>query len=228
MIEAISFDCYGTLIDWEKGILGALKPLLKSEGIKLEDKDMLKLYAELETKAESGEYMPYRDVLRAVVREMGERLGFTPSLEEQDCIAESMRKWKPFPDTKEALHELKKNFRLAVISNTDEDLIAVTLKKLDVDFDWVITAERTRSYKPSLNNFRLALSAMGLPPDRVLHAAHSIYHDIIPAKRLEMNTAFIRRGSKENPGADMNAEDLIGLARILKVGDSHLSHRKKS
>jgi 2-haloacid dehalogenase len=228
MIEAISFDCYGTLIDWEEGILGAVKPLLSARGLELENEEILRLYAELEAKAESKEYMPYRDVLRDVVREMGKRLGFTPSLEEQDCIAESINQWEPFPDTKEALRELKKNFRLAVISNTDEDLIAITLKKLDVDFDWVVTAERARSYKPSLNNFRSALKVIGSPPDRVLHAAHSVYHDIIPAKKIGMNTAFIRRGSKENPGADMDAEDLKELVKILEKDDTAPLHHKKS
>jgi len=215
MIEAISFDCYGTLIDWEKGILGAVKPLLSSRGLKPEDEEILKLYAELEAKAESKEYMPYKEVLRTVVLGFGERFGFTPSLEEQDCIAESMREWKPFPDTIEALRELKKEFRLAVISNVDEDLFALSSEKLGIDFNWIITAERTRSYKPSFNNFRLALNVMGLAPDRVLHAAHSIYHDIMPAKMIGMNTAFIRRGSKENPGADIDAEDLRELVEIL-------------
>jgi len=220
MIEAISFDCYGTLIDWEKGILGAVKPLLSSKGVELEGEEILRLYAELEAKAEGGEYMRYREVLRTVVRGFGERFGFAASVKEQDCIAESIREWEPFPDTVKALRELKKNFRLAVISNTDEDLIADTLKKLGVEFDWVVTAERARSYKPSLNNFRLALKTMDLPPDKVLHAAQSVYHDIIPAKRLGMATALVlRRGHGATPVAkaepDIVVKDLTELAQKL-------------
>jgi 2-haloacid dehalogenase len=220
MIEAISFDCYGTLIDWERGILAAVKPLLSSKGVELEDGEILRLYADLEAKAEGGDFLPYREILRTVAQGFGERFGFTPSRKEQNCIAESIREWEPFPDTVKALCELKKKFRLAVISNTDEDLIAVTLRKLGVDFDWVITAERARSYKPSLNNFRLALKIMDLPPGRVLHAAQSVYHDIIPAKSLGMATALVlRRGHGATPLAkaepDIMVKDLTELAQKL-------------
>jgi len=220
MISVISFDCYGTLIDWEEGILGAVKPLLSSKGVELEDWEILGLYADLEAKAEGGDYVPYREILRTIVRGFGQRLGFAVSVKEQNCIAESMMGWKPFPDTIKALLALKKNFRLAVISNVDEDLIAVTLKNLGVDFDWIVTAERAGSYKPSLNNFRLALKIMELPPGRILHAAQSVYHDIIPAKSLGMATALVlRRGHGATPLAkaepDIMVKDLTELAQKL-------------
>jgi len=221
MIEVISFDCYGTLIDWGSGIVKALKPLFVSRGIDVEDEKILRLYAELEAKAESMEYMPYREVLRTVVYEMGERFGFTPSRKEQECITESISTWEPFSDTIEALNELKKNFKLAVISNVDDDLLPPTLKKLGVNFEWIITSEQAKSYKPSLNNFTLALKLIGLPSSNILHAAQSAYHDIMPAKKLGMNTALIlRKGYSAAPAvsaeADIEVKDLRELVEILK------------
>lgn len=221
MIQAISFDCYGTLIDWESGIVKALKPLLISKGINVEDEEILRLYAELEAKAEGMEYMPYREVLRTVVYEMGERFGFTPSRKEQECIAESISTWEPFSDTVEALNELKKNFKIALISNVDDDLLSPTLKKLEVNFEWIITSEHAKSYKPSLNNFTLALKRIGLPPSNILHAAQSVYHDIIPAKKLGMDTALILRkdysaASAVSAEADMEVKDLRELVEILR------------
>jgi 2-haloacid dehalogenase len=221
MIEAISFDCYGTLIDWGSGIVKALKPLLISKGIDAEDEKILKLYAELEAKAEGMGYMPYREVLRTVVYEMGERFGFTPSRKEQECIAESISTWEPFSDTVEALNELKKNFKLALISNVDDNLLSPTLKKLEVNFEWIITSEQAKSYKPSLNNFTLALKLIGLPSSNILHAAQSVYHDIIPAKKLGMSTALVlREGYSAAPAvsaeADIKVKDLRELVEILR------------
>ena len=193
--SAISFDCYGTLIDWESGILPTLRAVLAGHGQTLPDAALLELYGEFEAEAESGAYQRYRDVLQAVVRAFAERLHFKASSAEIRSLYESVRAWPPFPDTVRALRELQNRYRLVVISNIDDDLFAETRKHLGVEFDGVITAEQARSYKPSLNNFQMALRKFALSPDRLLHAGQSIYHDVVPARSLGIPTVWVNRKS---------------------------------
>src|ERR1035437_3330060 len=191
----ISFDCYGTLIDWESGILPTLRTVLANHGQSLPDADVLELYGEFEAQAESGPYQSYRDVLQSVVRGFADRFHFEASATEIRSLHESVRAWPPFPDTVSALRELQKRYKLVVISNIDDDLFAETRKHLDVEFDGVITAEQARSYKPSLNNFQMALRTLALSPDRWLHAGQSIYHDVAPALSLGISTVWVNRKS---------------------------------
>jgi 2-haloacid dehalogenase len=144
----ISFDCYGTLIDWESGILPTLRTVLANHGQSLPDADVLELYGEFEAQAESGPYQSYRDVLQSVVRGFADRFHFEASSAEIRSLHESVRSWPPFPDTVPALRELQQRYRLVVISNIDDDLFSETRKHLEVEFDGVITAEQARSYKP--------------------------------------------------------------------------------
>jgi 2-haloacid dehalogenase len=217
----ISFDCYGTLIDWESGILPVLRTLLGNHGQSLPDAALLELYGEFEAEAESGPYQSYRDVLQAVVRAFANRLHFEASSAEIRSLGESVRAWPPFPDMVRALHELQKRYKLAVISNIDDDLFAETRKHLGVEFDGVITAERARSYKPSINNFQIALRTLALSPDRLLHAAQSIYHDVVPARSLGISTVWVnRKSARPGVGAvraslgkpDLEVPDLASLA----------------
>lgn len=219
----ISFDCYGTLIDWEAGILPVLRALLARHGKNLPDSAILELYGEFEAEAESGSYRSYRDVLQSVVRAYGKHLGFDPSPSEIDALAESVRFWPPFPDTAAALRQLKKRFKLAIISNIDEDLFAATRPLLGADFDFIVTAERAGSYKPSLHNFKLALGGLGLPPQQWLHAAQSIYHDVVPAQSLGISTVWVnRKSARPGIGAvrpasghpDLEVPDLATLAAL--------------
>ena len=224
----ISFDCYGTLIDWESGILSALRDVLGSHGQSqsLSDAAILELYGEFEADAESGPYQSYRDVLQSVVLAFADRLHFEASAAEIRSLPESVRAWLPFPDTVAALRELHKRYKLVVISNIDNDLFAETRKRLDVEFDGVITAEQARSYKPSINNFQMALRTLALSPDRLLHAAQSVYHDVVPARSLRISTVWVNRKSAR-PGigavrgssalasakrADLEVPDLASLA----------------
>jgi 2-haloacid dehalogenase len=193
--STITFDCYGTLIDWEAGILPVLRGLLAAQGQTLPDARILELYGEFEAQAESGAYQSYRDVLESVVRQFGERCGFHPSPTELRSLHESVPAWPPFPDTVAALQKLQQRYQLAVISNIDDDLFAETRKHLRVDFTGVITAQQARSYKPSLNNFRVALQTLGVEPSRLLHAGQSVYHDVIPAQSLGINTVWVNRQS---------------------------------
>ncbi len=191
----ISFDCYGTLIDWESGILPVLRAVLARHGQSLSDAAILELYGEFEAEAESGPYLSYRDVLQAVVRAFADRFRFHASSDEIRSLDRSVSDWPPFSDTVAALGELRKGYKLAVISNIDDDLFAETRKRLDVEFSAVITAEQARSYKPSLNNFQMALRTLAISPDRLLHAAQSVYHDVVPARSLGISTVWVNRKS---------------------------------
>jgi hypothetical protein len=120
--RVLTFDCYGTLIDWETGIFSALRPILASHGKALADSALLDLYSELEAESEQGDFQPYREVLQSVVRGFGQRLGFVPTAAEMSSLPESLSNWRPFSDTVPALLELKKRYQLAVISNVDDDV----------------------------------------------------------------------------------------------------------
>jgi len=191
--EVLTFDCYGTLIDWENGILGALKPVLSNHGLQLTGGEILRRYAEAEAEIESGPYLPYREVLSRVVSKLGESLGFEPSCGEKDGLAYSLGTWPPFPDTIESLRRLKKRFKLGIVSNVDRDLFEQSASLLETGFDWVITAEDARSYKPSHINFELAISTVSVPVERILHVAESLRHDVVPAKELGLSVVWVNR-----------------------------------
>ncbi|MEH2320907.1 haloacid dehalogenase type II [Nostoc sp.] len=191
--KVLTFDCYGTLIDWENGILGVLKPLLLAHNTNLDDDQILELFAEFEAELEKGEYIKYREVLKRVVQKIGEGFGFEPTADELNSLADSMQHWLPFPDTIEALKALSSKFKLVIISNVDDDLFAFSAKHLEVEFDQIITAEQAKSYKPSLNNFRVAIERIDLPLEQILHVAASVYHDIVTAKSLGLSTVWVNR-----------------------------------
>ena len=198
--RVLTFDCYGTLIDWESGIFSALRPILAAHGKVIPDSALLEMYSALEADAEQGEFQPYREVLQSVVRGFGQRLGFVPTAAEMRSLPESLANWRPFSDTVPALLELKRRYQLAVISNVDDDLFAATAPQLKVSFNHVITAGQARCYKPCLEIFKLALTRIGVSSDQVLHVGQSIYHDVIPAKSLGISTVWVNRPSPR-PGA---------------------------
>jgi 2-haloacid dehalogenase len=193
--EILTFDCYGTLINWEAGILLVLHRILGAHDKTVDDATLLKLYGDFEQRSEHGVFHPYREVLGSVVRQFGIELGFTPSAEEIRSLPESLPTWQPWPDTAAALRQLKTRFRLAILSNVDDDLFAGTRPQLGVDFDEVITAQQAQAYKPSLKLFELALSRVHAPAHRVLHVGQSIYHDVIPAQALGLATVWVNRPS---------------------------------
>ncbi len=193
--EILTFDCYGTLINWEAGLLTALHRVLSAHGKKIDDAALLKLYGDFEQLCEQGEFHPYREVLESVVRRFGAQLGFSPTDEEGRSLANSLASWKPWPDTVGALRRLKSRFRLAILSNVDDDLFAATLPQLGVGFDEVITAQQAQAYKPSLKIFELALARIKVPAHRVLHVGQSIYHDVTPAQALGLATVWVNRPS---------------------------------
>ena len=193
--EILTFDCYGTLINWEAGILSALHRVLSAHGKKVDDATILKLYGDFELRSEQGTFRPYREVLESVMRQFAAELHFTPSAAEVRSLPDSLPDWKPWPDTVAALRQLKTRFRLAILSNVDDDLFAATRPQLGVDFDEVITAQQAQAYKPSLKLFELALSRINNPAHRLLHVGQSIYHDVIPAQSLGLATVWVNRPS---------------------------------
>lgn len=222
--EVLSFDCYGTLIDWESGLLAAIEPILSDYQIETSDREILEFFAQQESIYESGDYLNYREVLRQVMQVLGETFDFEPTDSELDALANSIQDWQPFPDTVAALQALKKRYKLSIISNIDDDLFAGTAKKLEVEFDWIVTAEQVKSYKPSLQNFAFAIERMGIPPEKLLHVAQSVYHDVIPAKSIGLVTVWVnRRKGKEGFGAtspanatpDLEVPDLKSLVTLM-------------
>jgi len=205
--EALTFDCYGTLIDWERGILDAVRPILRLHGIAFDDDWLLGLYATAEAGAEAGPWRPYREVLGSVMDRLGAELGFAPDADERAALARTLPDWPPFADTVEALKTLARGYRLAVVSNVDDDLFAGTWRRLGVAFELVTTAQRVRSYKPEPAHFTVTLDRLRLDPGRVLHVAQSLYHDIAPARALGIATAWVnRRAGRPGPGATPPAE----------------------
>jgi 2-haloacid dehalogenase len=193
--SVLSFDCYGTMIDWEAGIFSAMRPILAAHNKRVNDVTLLKMYSELELEAEQEPYVSYREVLQAVVRGLGTRLGFDPSETEANSLPESLATWQPFFDTVAALRELKTRYKLAVISNIDDDLFASTAPKLGVKFDQVITAQQALCYKPCKRIFQIAKSRLGIAAEKWLHVGQSIYHDVIPAQAMGIATVWVNRPS---------------------------------
>ncbi|HLY14123.1 MAG TPA: haloacid dehalogenase type II [Candidatus Limnocylindrales bacterium] len=205
--QILTFDCYGTLIDWEAGILAALRSVLDEHGVTAGDDQLLEQYAGFEAAAEGGPYLPYRQVLaRALAGVAGEH-GFEPSAAESARFSESVGDWPAFADSAAALAQLKEHFKLGVITNCDTDLFARSNERLGVEFDWVITAQQLGSYKPNPRNFELARAQIGGPPERHLHVAQSLFHDHVPAHALGLTTAWIdRRHGRPGSGATPPAQ----------------------
>jgi 2-haloacid dehalogenase len=222
--KVLTFDCYGTLIDWESGILSALARIREEAHLPETNSDLLEHYALIESSAQHGEYKPYKEILREVMRNMAGHFQVTLDKYGEDTLATSIMYWKPFPDTVKALRSLKRHFKLAIISNIDDDLFAHSARHLEVPFDWIITAEQVRSYKPSPNNFERAIEKIGHPKEAILHVAQSLYHDIAPANEIGLANVWVnRRKDQEGSGATYPAEaaptlevpDLATLATIV-------------
>ena len=220
--EWLSFDCYGTLIDWESGILGYLRPLLQKKGCAIDDAEVLSLYSEFEPRGQTGEYRSYREVLASVVRDFARELRFDVTETEAAGLADSIREWEPFADTVPALHRLHSRYKLAILSNIDDHLFAHSARKLQVQFDCVVTAQQVRSYKPSLRNFEMLLERLAVPRDRLLHVAESLYHDAGAAGSLGIATVWVNRRQGKASAAskltdarpDMEVPDIGRLAEL--------------
>lgn len=205
-IEVLTFDCYGTLVDWEAGILAGLRRAL---GPQPDDDTLLELYARAEAQVEAGDWQPYRSVLQASLAAVCFERGITPTARQSADFAGSVVDWPAFPDSAAALDRLRRRFRLGALTNCDDDLFAASNRKLGQPFEWVITAEQVRAYKPSTRHFEVALERIGRPRRAILHVAQSLFHDHVPAQAMGLATAWIdRRHDRAGFGATPAASAL--------------------
>jgi 2-haloalkanoic acid dehalogenase type II len=232
--EVLTFDCYGTLIDWESGMLAALRPLADRAARTLTDEEILEAHARHESfqQAETPT-MPYSRLLAVVAKRLTEEWRVEAPWD--DCLGygQSIRDWPAFPDTAAALHYLKQHYKLAILSNIDNESFAHSNRKLGVAFDAVFTAEDIGSYKPSPKNFEYMiekLASMGIQRNHILHTAESLFHDHKAANDFGLASCWIHRrhgragfGATMNPGATPNFD-----FRFISMGAMAEAHRKEN
>lgn len=225
--DLLTFDCYGTLVDWEAGIITAAGRVCASHGTFPAESEILSAFGEAEHVVQQERYRTYREVLALTLERMGGMLGFRPAGVECDAFAASVGDWPPFPDTIAALQRLGARYRLGIVSNVDDDLFARTRKHLRTDFDWIVTAQQVGSYKPAPAHFEEMVMRSGIPRGRTLHIAQSLFHDIGPASALGYATVHVNRPSRGSgsgatpPSAarpDAQVSDMAGVAKLL-LGD---------
>jgi 2-haloacid dehalogenase len=205
--EALTFDCYGTLIDWETGIGSGLRRALDPLGVSPGTDELLERYAAAEAELEAGPYRSYREILASSLARIASSYGVTADADALARFGGSVADWPAFPDSTPALARLATRFRLGVLTNCDDDLFAASNRRLGIDFDWVVTAQQAGGYKPRPENFELLLERVALPRDRVLHVAQSLFHDHVPARAMGFRTVWIdRRHGRPGSGATPAAE----------------------
>jgi 2-haloacid dehalogenase len=224
--EALTFDCYGTLVDWEAGIVTAARRLLGEGAVGVDDETLLRDFGRFEPAAQAGPFRSYRDVLREVAGAYGRARGVAVSDTAADLFSSSVPDWPIFDDSTAALRRLGRRFRLGIVSNVDDDLFAGSAERLGVDFDEVVTAQQVRSYKPARAHFDEMLRRLDLPRERVLHVAQSLYHDVAPARALGFTCVWVdRRSGRSGGGAtppsdakpDFVVPDLATLANTSRA-----------
>ena len=192
-ISLISFDCYGTLIDWRKGVLNALHPFLEDYFIEMDDEQIFSLFREFDENLVTGKFQSYDIILTEIMKLFGKSLNINIQEEDFSLLADSLPQWPLFADTNQSLENLRQKYKLAIISNIDRPLLEKTLKKFNIRFDYYITSGELGSYKPSSENFLEALQQFKLPSDQLLHVAQSRFHDILPARELGLQAVWINR-----------------------------------
>jgi putative hydrolase of the HAD superfamily len=224
--RVLTFDCYGTLIDWETGILGVLRPWATRAGISASDAEHLGAFGEAESAAEHDlPHALYPEVLRATHARIAKHFGAVTDLDAADLLAKSVGDWPPFADTCEALKRLQRRFKIIVVSNVDRESFAGTQKRLGIVFDAVVTAEEVGAYKPDAKMFLRALEVakeFGAERENILHVAQSLYHDHVPAKSLGLKTVWVQRPSKRGefgatrePGVNVKPDWVVHSMREL-------------
>lgn len=196
--DVVTFDCYGTLIDWEGGIGAAFIAAAALDGVTLDRAAVRQAYADVEPAVEAEGYRSYRAVLAETARRVAIGLGWPLTGAQAGFLADSLPDWQPFADTNPALTRLvAAGYRLGILSNVDDDLLAGTLRHFDVTFDLLVTAEQVRSYKPAPGHFHAARRRIG--GQRWLHAAQSLFHDVSPAQSLGIPVAWVNRKNELEP-----------------------------
>jgi 2-haloacid dehalogenase len=208
-----TFDCYGTLIDWNAGIGGVLERVFGAEAAPR----LLQRYHELEPRFETDGYRTYREVLSLVFEELLREEGLQLPEGEAGALAQSLPEWPPFPEVPDALRELRnRGWKLAILSNSDRDLIAASQKQLGVPFDLTVVAEDVESYKPAHGHWERFFEATTADREHHVHVAASLFHDIAPGKELGLRTVWINRlGEQAEPEPDRELPDLERLPETL-------------
>jgi 2-haloalkanoic acid dehalogenase type II len=217
LFDFITFDCYGTLIDWRSGIAGAFSRIARIAGRSIDPEDVLREYARFELQVEREAYRPYREILREASTLTAAALAIPIPVHDSSFLPESLPDWLPFDDTNAALDRLRAaGIGLGILSNVDDELLAETRKHFTVDFDLIITAQQVRSYKPGEAHFLAARERIGQA--RWLHAGQSYFHDMMPTKKLGIPNAWINRlGEKPGPeqAADQQFADMRSFAAAM-------------
>ena len=208
-----TFDCYGTLIDWNLGIRTDLERLFGVE----EAPRLLERYHELEPELESEPFRSYREVVTLALERLAQEEGLALPEGEAGALANSLPEWPPFPEVPTALAELRdRGWQLAILSNTDRDLIAASQRNLGVPVDLAIVAEDVESYKPAHGHWERFFEATTADRERHVHVAASLFHDIAPARELGLRTVWINRlGERADPEPDRELPDLAKLPDVL-------------
>ncbi|MGH9067027.1 MAG: haloacid dehalogenase type II [Acidimicrobiales bacterium] len=196
--EAFSFDCYGTLIDWEAGIAAVLGPWARRNGADSDDDRLLAAYAAEEARSEAAKPgAPYPEILADSFRALGRQLGYPVGGKEAADFGRSVPDWPAFPDSHDALESLGRRAKLIVLSNVDRASFASSQARLGVGFDAVVTAEDVGAYKPSPANFEALMREalrLGVGEGKLVHVAQSLFHDHVPAKAVGLPTVWVNRG----------------------------------
>lgn len=231
-IEALVFDCYGTLIDWESGILAALREVRSRHAIEMGDEAVLAAFGRLEAQNQNDTPTAlYPAILAAVYRDLADEWDIPPDDGDAEAFAATVGDWPEFDDTKVALNALTQRFSLNVLSNVDNASFARSKERLGVEFDEVMTAEDIGSYKPDRRNFEYAIRKLadrGIEKAKIVHVAQSLYHDHVPAQSFGLQTVFVdRRVGKAGSGAtiqaqvpvepDLTVQTLDELVRLAKA-----------
>jgi 2-haloacid dehalogenase len=209
-----TFDCYGTLIDWNGGIGRQLERLFGAENVSR----LLHGYHELERAYERERpEASYREVLTVALVRLSEREGLPLAADEQNALARSLPEWEPFPEVPAALEDARaRGWKLAILSNTDRDYIDASLARIGVPFELAIVASEVGSYKPAFKHWEAFEAETGVPRDAHVHVGASLYHDISPATRLGLRTVWINRlGEEAEPEPDVELHTLTGLGEAL-------------
>ena len=222
MISTATFDCYGTLVDWEGGVGSFLydKALRARDAELVPGRVLRERWEAIQFELIQGEYRRYKDVLGESLRLLSEERGWPYDETDAKAIVRAIRSWQPFPDTGPALRRAREaGLRLVIVSNTDRDILEHSLRQLELPFDDFVTAEDAGAYKPSQRVFEHALERIGKPPDEVLHVAFGFKYDIGPAARAGMRTAWVNRHAEPPPDDspyDHEWRDLYGLAEFAE------------
>ena len=198
-VRALTFDCYGTLIDWDGGIAGAIRELPSLQAVDVDA--LVRRRGEIEKQVQRGPYVPYGEVLRRTLHEAAAEVGVACPAAELDAFAASMARWPPFEDSREALKRLAERYSLVILSNVERHVLEASVALLDAPFEHLVTAEDVRSYKPRAAHFEEGLRRLDLSRDEVLHVACSLYHDVEPAREHGWKTLWVNRTQEPVPAS---------------------------